>query len=59
MALSLQSSDDLLHNDQGRTRMKLSPSEVQQEIEKVRTNGYQQFIKRVRLRNVRGGGRKN
>lgn len=34
--------------------MKLSPNDVQQEIERVRANNYQQFIKRVRLKNVRG-----
>ncbi|MES2743487.1 MAG: AAA family ATPase [Pseudomonadota bacterium] len=34
--------------------MKLSPNEVQKEIERVRGNKYTQFIKRVRLRNVRG-----
>lgn len=34
--------------------MKLSPNDIQQEIERVRSNNYQQFIKRVRLRNVRG-----
>jgi hypothetical protein len=34
--------------------MKLSPNEVQNELERVRTNNYRQFVKRVRLRNVRG-----
>ncbi|MBN3004154.1 AAA family ATPase [Chromobacterium alkanivorans] len=34
--------------------MKLSPSEVQQEINKVRQNNYNQFIKKIHLRNVRG-----
>lgn len=34
--------------------MKLSPSEVQQEIDRVRNNNYEQFVKRVRLKNVRG-----
>jgi predicted ATPase len=34
--------------------MKLSPNELQNELERVRSNNYQQFVKRVRLRNVRG-----
>ncbi len=34
--------------------MKLSPNDVRQELERVRSNNYHQFIKRVRLRNVRG-----
>ncbi len=34
--------------------MKLSPNELQNEMERVRTNAYRQFVKRVRLRNVRG-----
>lgn len=34
--------------------MKLSPNDVQQEIERVRSNKYNQFIKKVRLKNVRG-----
>ncbi|GGX92239.1 ATP-dependent nuclease [Vogesella alkaliphila] len=34
--------------------MKLSPSEIQQEINKVRQNNYNQFIKKIHLRNVRG-----
>ncbi|MDL2201381.1 AAA family ATPase [Brucella intermedia] len=34
--------------------MKLSPNETQNELERVRTNNYRQFVKRVRLRNVRG-----
>lgn len=34
--------------------MKLSPSDVRNEIERVRANNYRQFVKRVRLRNVRG-----
>ena len=54
MAVSRYSSDDPPYSTQGRAKMKLSPTEIQQEIEKVRTNSYRQFIKRVRLRNVRG-----
>ena len=34
--------------------MKLSPNEVQQEIERVRANNYRKYIKRIRMRNVRG-----
>lgn len=34
--------------------MKLSPNELQNEIERVRSNNYNQFVKRARLRNVRG-----
>ena len=34
--------------------MKISPNETQQEIERVRNNNYGQFVKRIRLRNVRG-----
>jgi AAA15 family ATPase/GTPase len=34
--------------------VKLSPNDVQQEIERVRSNKYNQFIKKVRLKNVRG-----
>lgn len=34
--------------------MKLSPNEVLAEIERVRTNNFKQFIKKVHLRNVRG-----
>lgn len=34
--------------------MKLSPNEIQHELERVRSNNYNQFIKRVRLKNVRG-----
>jgi energy-coupling factor transporter ATP-binding protein EcfA2 len=34
--------------------MKLSPNELQNELERVRANNYRQFIKRIRLRNVRG-----
>lgn len=34
--------------------MKLSPNEIQTELERVRTNNYSQFVKRVRLKNVRG-----
>lgn len=34
--------------------MKLSPNDVKAEIERVRTNSYHQFIKKVHLKNVRG-----
>lgn len=34
--------------------MKLSPNDIQSELERVRTNNYRQFVKRIRLRNVRG-----
>jgi DNA repair exonuclease SbcCD ATPase subunit len=34
--------------------MKLSPNELAAETERVRQNNYQQFVKKVRLRNVRG-----
>lgn len=34
--------------------MKLSPNEIKQEIDRVRAHNYQQFVKKVRLRNVRG-----
>jgi AAA15 family ATPase/GTPase len=34
--------------------MKLSPNDIKKEIERVRANKYQQFIKKVRLMNVRG-----
>lgn len=34
--------------------MKLSPNEIQQELEKVRTNNYSQYIKSVKLKDVRG-----
>lgn len=34
--------------------MKLSPNDIQNEIERVRSNNYRQFVKRIRLRNVRG-----
>lgn len=34
--------------------MKISPNEVANELERVRTNAYFQFVKKVRLRNVRG-----
>lgn len=34
--------------------MKISPNEVRNELERVRANNYQKFVKRVRLRNVRG-----
>ncbi|MDO9414696.1 ATP-dependent nuclease [Pararhizobium sp.] len=34
--------------------MKLSPNELVNELERVRTNNYRQFVKRVRLKNVRG-----
>lgn len=34
--------------------MKLSPNDIQKEIERVRSNKYSQFIKKVRLKNVRG-----
>lgn len=34
--------------------MKLSPNDLQQELDKVRENRYQQFIKRIRLKSVRG-----
>lgn len=37
-----------------KNRMKLSPNEIQQEIDKVRANKYTQFIKSVRLKDVRG-----
>jgi len=34
--------------------MKLSPNEIIAEIERVRTNNFRQFIKKVHLKNVRG-----
>lgn len=34
--------------------MKLSPNDIKKEIDRVRENKYNQFIKRVRLKNVRG-----
>lgn len=34
--------------------MKLSPNEIRQELDRVRTNNYSQFVKTVRLHNVRG-----
>lgn len=34
--------------------MKLSPNDIQQELDKVRSNNYNQFIKSVRLKDVRG-----
>lgn len=34
--------------------MKLSPNEIQMELERVEANNYSQFVKRVRLKNVRG-----
>jgi hypothetical protein len=34
--------------------MKLSPNDVLAEVERVRTNSYRKFIKKVHLRNVRG-----
>ena len=34
--------------------MKLSPNELAAELERVRLNNYRQFVKNVRLRNVRG-----
>lgn len=34
--------------------MKLAPSEIQKEIEKVRTNKFKQFVKKIHLKNVRG-----
>lgn len=34
--------------------MKLSPNEIQEELERVRQNRYSQFVKRINLRHVRG-----
>lgn len=34
--------------------MKLSPNEINQEIDRVRQNNYSKFIKKIRLTNVRG-----
>ena len=34
--------------------MKLSPNQTQQEIDRVRSNNYHQFVKRTRLKKVRG-----
>lgn len=48
-----QKGDDELPSKES-NGMKLSPNDVQQEIERVRSNSYHQFIKRVRLKNVRG-----
>lgn len=52
------SSDILVpqpYNSYGVVRfMKLSPNDIQKEILRVRNNKYQQFIKRVQLKNVRG-----
>lgn len=34
--------------------MKLSPSEITEELQRVEANNYHQFVKKVRLKNVRG-----